>query len=54
MTLNEYQKAANSTAIFPKNMAVPYTLLGLNEQAVPLAVDGYECSWVVAETPVKP
>ena len=30
MTLNEYQKAANSTAIFPKNMAVPYTLLGLS------------------------
>ena len=30
MTLNEYQKAANGTAIFPKDMAVPYTLLGLS------------------------
>jgi NTP pyrophosphatase (non-canonical NTP hydrolase) len=30
MTLNDYQRAANGTAIFPKDMAVPYTLLGLS------------------------
>ena len=30
MTLNEYQKSAVSTAIFPRDMALPYVLLGLS------------------------
>ena len=30
MTLNEYQRAAVGTAIFPRDNAIPYVLLGLS------------------------
>ena len=33
MTLNEYQRSARSTAIFPQDMALPYVFLGLAGEA---------------------
>lgn len=33
MTLNEYQDAAEQFAVYPKELGIEYTALGLNEEA---------------------